>query len=500
MARIGLAAGLGAVAVAAGGCDLPPVCAEEVAAGEGGDACVVLNHPPEEVRISLPDPQSTPLTGRAIRFSAIAFDPDEDDELFYEWDFNDDGEFDRAGYASNFQGLPHADRVEHIYRDGGLKTVTLRVSDFPTLPGGEGRVTATRQIRVYDPEEIQQNLPAVAAFSVVPNPAGVGQVVRFDASESYDPNPEQVIPRYEWDFDGDGNGDLVETDPFATWTFDVAGEYTVRLRVHNELGGDATVSHTSQPLSVLADSPPQAALTADPNPALVEQSVTFDASGSDDPDGDIAGYQFDLEGDGTFGPVTDQPTASRMYFQPGTFPASVRVIDAGGRTGVAQVSVRVEGDGGSKRRPARAAEGPGLAFSARIEGRRMRARLLDIPGVASSAERGSRRFLDASWDAHVRTAVDPATQELRVRGIALATGRGRHSPRICIRLRATAPAGAAASGRLRILGGTRGAARLRGGGRFRAAVDVGGRVEAVGRIRAGRGPARALPRRCARLD
>ena len=56
------------------------------------------------------------------------------DELYYEWDFNDDGEFERAGYASNFQGLPHADRVEHIYRDGGLKTVTLRVSDFRSFP------------------------------------------------------------------------------------------------------------------------------------------------------------------------------------------------------------------------------------------------------------------------------------------------------------------------------------------------------------------------------
>ena len=94
----------------------------------------------------------------------------------------------------------------------------------------------------------------------------------------------------------------------------------MRLRVHNELGGDATVSHTTQPLTILADSPPQAALTANPNPALIEQRVTFDASGSDDPDGDIAGYQFDLEGDGTFGPVTPEPTASRMYFQPGDLP------------------------------------------------------------------------------------------------------------------------------------------------------------------------------------
>ena len=52
-------------------------------------------------------------------------------------------------------------------------------------------MTVTRQIRVYDPEEIQQNLPAVAAFTVAPNPAGVGEVVRFDASDSYDPNPSR---------------------------------------------------------------------------------------------------------------------------------------------------------------------------------------------------------------------------------------------------------------------------------------------------------------------
>ncbi|MCC6831937.1 MAG: PKD domain-containing protein [Thermoleophilia bacterium] len=92
--------------------------------------------------------------------------------------------------------------------------------------------------------------------------------------------------------------------------------------------------------------PPVAALTVSPNPAAVQPSivlapittrelqvlrggvlVSFDASASNDPDGTIVRYEWDLDGDGTFEKTTTTPTISRRYTQPGTIRTRVRVTD-----------------------------------------------------------------------------------------------------------------------------------------------------------------------------
>ncbi len=108
---------------------------------------------------------------------------------------------------------------------------------------------------------------------------------------------------------------------------------------------------------------PSAALTVSPNPALVglpplvtaraaklpglgesvlnRGAVSFDASGSTDPDGSIARYEWDLDGNGSFERATTTPKASRVYTAPGTFLVKVRVTDDGGRKDVAARSLRV---------------------------------------------------------------------------------------------------------------------------------------------------------------
>jgi glucose/arabinose dehydrogenase len=77
--------------------------------------------------------------------------------------------------------------------------------------------------------------------------------------------------------------------------------------------------------------PPAAALGATPTQGSVPLTVRFDASGSHDPDaGDtIAGYEWDLDGDGGYGDAAG-PTPSHTYQQPGTYTAAVRVTDSHG--------------------------------------------------------------------------------------------------------------------------------------------------------------------------
>ncbi len=74
---------------------------------------------------------------------------------------------------------------------------------------------------------------------------------------------------------------------------------------------------------------PTASFTISPSPARPEQSVTLDASGSTDPDGQIVDYQWDLNGDGTY--ETDSagnPKLTTSFATAGTRNIGLRVIDS----------------------------------------------------------------------------------------------------------------------------------------------------------------------------
>jgi hypothetical protein len=108
---------------------------------------------------------------------------------------------------------------------------------------------------------------------------------------------------------------------------------------------------------------PTAALTVSPNPALVSNpplvsaraakvtgledivfgrnAVTFNASGSSDPDGSITKYEWDLDGNGTYEKTTTTPKISRSYETPGLLQVRVRVTDDGAKKDVAIKSLRI---------------------------------------------------------------------------------------------------------------------------------------------------------------
>jgi uncharacterized repeat protein (TIGR01451 family) len=78
-----------------------------------------------------------------------------------------------------------------------------------------------------------------------------------------------------------------------------------------------------------ANQPPAAAATASPTSGAAPLQVSFDGSGSTDPDGDPLTYAWDLNGDGTFGDATTvAPTFT--YQASGTYQAVLRVTDPEG--------------------------------------------------------------------------------------------------------------------------------------------------------------------------
>ncbi len=96
-------------------------------------------------------------------------------------------------------------------------------------------------------------------------------------------------------------------------------------------------------VAVVSNRAPAPALSASPGLVGGGQPVSFDASGSSDPEGLQLRYEWDLDGNGSFetGSGTN-PRTTRAYTGSTTFTPRVRVSDPHGASAVAQASVRVD--------------------------------------------------------------------------------------------------------------------------------------------------------------
>jgi PKD repeat protein len=186
------------------------------------------------------------------------------------------------------------------------------------------------------------NRRPVARFTSTPNPAKPGQTVTFNGSTSSD--PDGTITKYEWDLDGNGSYETNSgSTPTVTKSYATEGNVDVNLRVTDNQTGVDTETHT---VNIVANQAPTAAVTATPNPLILGQTAQLSASGSNDPDGTIAKYEWDLDGNGTYETDTGTtPTTSKQYAATGTTNVSVRVTDDGGKTGTATTPVTVNSGG-----------------------------------------------------------------------------------------------------------------------------------------------------------
>lgn len=94
--------------------------------------------------------------------------------------------------------------------------------------------------------------PPVADFTFSPERPKVGEPVRFDASESFDPDGQ--IIKYEWDFESDGTIDAQGVT--VEHSFSQAGSFTVTLTVTDNDGEKSTARKTITVGARLRD-PPQ---------------------------------------------------------------------------------------------------------------------------------------------------------------------------------------------------------------------------------------------------
>jgi PKD repeat protein len=151
-----------------------------------------------------------------------------------------------------------------------------------------------------------------------------GLKASFDAAGSTD--PDGTIASYAWDL-GDG---AVSSAAKVDHTYARAGTYTVRLTVTDNRGGTDTVTREV----AVTNTAPTAAFTS----SATGLEVSFDGTGSTDPDGTIASYAWDF-GNGTTSTV---PTPTVRYAAAGTYQVRLTVTDSAGDTATLAKSVTVD--------------------------------------------------------------------------------------------------------------------------------------------------------------
>ena len=88
--------------------------------------------------------------------------------------------------------------------------------------------------------EVTENQPPVALFTFTPQNPKAGDDVIFDASASYDPDPNGTISLYAWDWNGDGMYDEHTDSTIVNHKWLIDGSYTVALKIFDNKGASAT--------------------------------------------------------------------------------------------------------------------------------------------------------------------------------------------------------------------------------------------------------------------
>jgi PKD repeat protein len=225
-------------------------------------------------------------------------DPDHDtDDLSFDWEFGDD---------ESGSGISPS----HTYPEPGTYDVTLTVEDPDGLTD-----SVTKEITV------DEKIAPTARFSFEKDELDVS----FDASNSSDEDGK--IVEYGWEF-GDGeSGSGIKPDH----EFPESGTYDVTLTVEDD---DGLTGSTTKEITVDEKIAPTARFTFERD----ELKVGFDATRSNDPDGEIVSYDWQF-GDGSTGSGV---TPSHVFPESGYYDVTLIVEDDDGLTDSVTKTLRVE--------------------------------------------------------------------------------------------------------------------------------------------------------------
>ncbi|MDJ0805370.1 MAG: PKD domain-containing protein [Gammaproteobacteria bacterium] len=266
-------------------------------AGVSGDldpVDVVVNDPPTADSAG----PYTASVGEPINFDGSGSSDPDGSIVSYLWTFGD-------GASASTES------PTHTYTAAGTYPVTLTVTD-----DDNARDSASTSATII---AVDTSTPPIADAGG-PYSGTVDNPVTFNGTGSTDPDGGAIV-RYDWNF-GDGSATLADAGATPSHVYTATGSYTVILTVTDDEG--VTDSDTATASIGTGDLPPIAD-AGGPYTADIGETVTFDATGSTDPDGNIVSYDWEF-GDGTV-LIDAGATPNHTYSTAGTFNVILTVWD-----------------------------------------------------------------------------------------------------------------------------------------------------------------------------
>jgi PKD repeat protein len=163
--------------------------------------------------------------------------------------------------------------------------------------------------------------------------------IEFDASQIPFNEYKYKIISYAWDFGDGANATGAVTSHRYTEKGPDSGRYQVTLTLtYQDLGTGEEAQDQLTLDVVFSNEQVSAMFTADPTEGEIPLDVSFDASESMDPDGEIVAYDWDFNGDGQYDDASGV-TANYTYEKAGGYMASLRVTDNSGEYSTYDVDI-----------------------------------------------------------------------------------------------------------------------------------------------------------------
>ncbi len=245
-----------------------------------------------------------------------------------------DAQGDAMKYSWNWGDLTAASTTAspaHTYATPDTYTISLTVTDV----WGKA-TTVSRTVTITEPAS---NTAPTAVIASGTCPTFTTCAMSGTGSSDPDTAAGDGIRNYVWSW-GDGTADTTGTSASQSHVYNVAGTYSVTLRVVDKWGRSSTA--VTQSVTTLSEPAGNAAPTAVVStPVCTGRSCVVNSTGSTDADGGIRGYTYKW-GDGTADSTTTSANSqTHVYAAAGTYTITVVVTDNWGKATTVTRSVTV---------------------------------------------------------------------------------------------------------------------------------------------------------------